>query len=41
VRRHIEFGKSEADARAWVERVDEANARQIIAHRDSADLVVS
>jgi pantothenate kinase len=41
VRRHVEFGKSEADARAWVERVDEPNARQIIAERASADLVVS
>jgi pantothenate kinase len=41
VRRHVEFGKSEADARAWVERVDEPNARQIIAQRDSADLVIS
>lgn len=41
VRRHTEFGKSEADAEAWVDRVDEPNARRIIATRDSADLVVS
>jgi pantothenate kinase len=40
VRRHAEFGKSEPDARAWVERVDEPNARQIIACRGSADVVV-
>ncbi|MCW2750962.1 MAG: nucleoside/nucleotide kinase family protein [Aeromicrobium sp.] len=39
-RRHVEFGKSEAGARAWVERVDEPNARQISARRESADLVV-
>jgi pantothenate kinase len=41
VRRHVEFGKNESDAVAWVERVDEPNARQIIAHRGDADLVVS
>ena len=41
VRRHIEFGKSEPDARAWIDRVDEPNARRIIANRGSADLVVS
>ena len=41
VRRHIEFGKSEPDARAWVDRVDEPNARRIISTRDSADLVVN
>ncbi len=41
VRRHVEFGKSEAEARAWVDRVDEPNARRIIACQSSADLVVS
>ncbi len=40
VRRHIEFGKSEDEARAWVDRVDEPNARRIIAQQGSADLVV-
>ena len=40
VRRHEEFGKSRNAARAWVERVDEPNARLIAATRDSADLVV-
>lgn len=41
VRRHVEFGKTEADARAWVDRVDEPNARRIISTWESADLVVS
>ena len=38
--RHIEFGKSEDDARHWMDRVDEPNARRIRAARDRADLVV-
>lgn len=40
IARHEQFGKSAADARAWVERVDEANARRIAACRDRADLIV-
>ena len=40
-RRHEAFGKSSEAARAWVEAVDEPNARMIAATRDSADLVVS
>lgn len=40
LRRHVEFGKSESEALAWVERVDEPNARQIIARQSSADLMV-
>ncbi len=40
VARHVAFGKSPADARAWVERVDEANARLVEAARDRADRVV-
>jgi pantothenate kinase len=40
VRRHEQYGKSPADARAWVDRSDEANARLIAATRDSADVVV-
>lgn len=40
-RRHEEFGKSPGAARAWVERVDEPNARAITATRDRADLVIS
>ncbi len=41
VRRHIEFGKSAADAEAWVNRVDEPNARRIIARQGTADQVIS
>lgn len=40
VRRHEQFGKSPAAARAWVDRVDEANAGLIRSTRDAADLVV-
>jgi pantothenate kinase len=40
VARHVEFGKSPAEARAWVARVDEANARLVEAARDRADVVV-
>ena len=40
VRRHVEFGKPEAEAATWVADVDEANARRIIARRSAADLVV-
>jgi pantothenate kinase len=39
--RHIEFGKTEDEARLWMERVDAPNARRILARRDAADLVVS
>ena len=40
VRRHEQFGKSPDAARAWVDHVDEPNARLISATRDAADLVV-
>ncbi len=40
VRRHEEFGKSPEAARAWVARVDEANARLMGATREAADLDV-
>ena len=40
VRRHEQFGKSADEARAWVERSDEANARLVATTRDRADLVV-
>jgi pantothenate kinase len=40
VARHERFGKSPAAARAWVDRVDEPNARRVAAGRDRADLVV-
>lgn len=38
--RHIRFGKSPAEARAWVARSDEANAALIRPTRDRADLIV-
>jgi pantothenate kinase len=41
VRRHEEFGKPPAEARAWVDRVDEPNARLVGATRRSADVVVT
>lgn len=37
VARHTEFGKDPADALAWVERVDEPNARLVDALADRAD----
>lgn len=40
VRRHEQFGKSPADARAWVARSDEANAAVVGGTRDAADVVV-
>lgn len=40
VERHVRHGKEEADARRWVARSDEANARLIAPGRDLADLVV-
>lgn len=41
VRRHTEFGRSPAAARAWATEVDGANARRIAPARERADLVVS
>ena len=38
--RHVEFGKSPAEARAWIAAVDEPNARLVERRRDSADLIV-
>lgn len=40
IARHVRFGKSPDDAREWVMRNDEANARLVLAGRDAADLVV-
>ncbi len=40
VARHVAFGKSLADARAWVARVDEPNARLVEAAAERADLVL-
>jgi pantothenate kinase len=36
LRRHAAFGKTEAEARAWMSRVDEPNARRVRARRPSA-----
>ena len=38
--RHIRFGRSEADARRWVEVTDEPNARRIAATRPRATLIL-
>jgi pantothenate kinase len=40
VARHVESGKSPAEARAWVTRVDEPNARLVAATRHRADRVL-
>ena len=40
VARHVEFGKSLAEAEAWVARVDDANAALVAATIDRADRVV-
>ncbi|WP_018334953.1 nucleoside/nucleotide kinase family protein [Actinomycetospora chiangmaiensis] len=40
VERHVRFGKTRDEAVAWVEAVDEPNARLIEATRPHADLVV-
>ena len=38
--RHVEFGKTEEEARRWMARVDEPNALRIAARRGEADFVV-
>ena len=38
--RHVEFGKSPEQARAWVQSVDEPNAELIAGTAARADLVV-
>ncbi|APU43824.1 MULTISPECIES: nucleoside/nucleotide kinase family protein [unclassified Streptomyces] len=40
IERHVRHGKGPADARAWVGRSDEANARLVARCRHRADLVV-
>jgi pantothenate kinase len=40
VARHVQHGRSPAEARAWVLRSDEANARLVAPGRDRADVVV-
>jgi pantothenate kinase len=39
--RHVEHGKAPDEAREWVLRSDEANARLVAVTRARADLVVS
>jgi pantothenate kinase len=41
VARHVEFGKSPAEAKAWVARVDDANAVLVAASRERADRVIT
>jgi len=40
VARHVEFGKGEAVARAWVAEVDTPNARLVMRSRDRADRII-
>jgi len=40
VARHVEFGKTPSEARAWVESVDQPNALLVEAAADRADLVL-
>lgn len=40
VARHVEFGKTPDEARAWVTRVDDTNAALVEAAAERADLVV-
>ncbi|MFF2298507.1 nucleoside/nucleotide kinase family protein [Arthrobacter sp. NPDC058127] len=41
IQRHIQFGKTPAEAESWVQTVDEKNARLIQSTRANADLVVT
>jgi pantothenate kinase len=41
VGRHVRFGKTPAEAEAWVSAVDEPNAALVLASRERADRVVS
>lgn len=41
IARHVSFGKTEGDARAWVLRSDEANARLVSRTRSLADVIVA
>lgn len=40
VARHVQFGKSPAEAEAWVARVDDVNAALVVASGSSADRIV-
>ena len=41
IQRHVEFGKSPSEAKAWVSSVDEKNAQLIRATRTDADLIIT
>ena len=41
VRRHMQFGRSAAEARAWVAQTDEPNARRIEATRERATRIIA
>jgi pantothenate kinase len=41
VDRHVEFGKTPAEAEVWVARVDDANAALVAAAADRADRVIT
>ena len=41
IKRHIEVGKSPADAELWSRGSDQKNAEQILALREAADLVIT
>jgi pantothenate kinase len=40
IARHVEFGKTPQEARDWVERLDEVNARLVAATAPAADLLI-
>ncbi|QWC86947.1 nucleoside/nucleotide kinase family protein [Nocardioidaceae bacterium] len=40
VARHVRHGRTTAQARAWVERVDEPNARRVEASRERAEVIL-
>ena len=40
IQRHVQFGKTPEEARAWVARSDQANAAVVAATRERADVVV-
>jgi pantothenate kinase len=40
IERHVRYGKSIEEARGWVERSDESNARLVAVTRDRADVII-
>lgn len=41
IKRHVRYGKTEAEAEAWVYNSDEWNTRRVVATRDRADVIVT